>query len=169
MLTQQQTEPKTVNKAKAPKKTVIESRFGKLKINEDKTVCFPYGIPGIPGTSHYALADLPIRKELEKFNDFKVLQSLDDESIAFLVLPINKQNVFIEESDLNEARQSLAIDDSNLVTLLITSIQRTPESIDLSVNTRAPVLIDVENQLGAQYIFMNNKYNVRHILGDEIK
>lgn len=144
--------------------SVIESRFGEVIINEDNRIFFPYALPGIPNSFNFCLANLPRTTHEGIFQKFKVLQSLDDTTLSFAVLPLDKENSFIETQDLLTACEALAIKEENLLVLLIVSVHRTPDSVSLSVNTRAPVLVDAENKLAAQFIFMDNKYKVRHML-----
>lgn len=143
----------------------IGSRFGKIKINEENRIFFPYGLAGIPDMRYYCIAEKPddVFKNLPQF---KVLQSLENIDLSFIILPIDLDSHLIDNIDIDEACKTLGFENrDDVLMVLITSIHRSPESVKLSVNVRAPLLIDVNNKVAAQYIFMNNKYQVRHMLG----
>lgn len=139
----------------------VESRFGPITINISNAVYFPSGLLGMPNNVQFCLADLP----KETLEQFKLLQSLEDESLSFVVFPIDFDNPLIEKQDLQQAAEALQLEEKDTTILLITTVNRTPEKVSLSVNVRAPLLIDVERKLGAQYVLSSEKYNVRHIIG----
>lgn len=144
----------------------IESRFGAIGVNPEKKIIFPYGIAGIPDGKHYVIAELPGDYQ-KRLPNFRVLQSLDEHSLSFIVLPLGIDNALLDKNDLVEGCQAMEIDKNSLMILLITSVHR---SIDkdmdckLSVNTKAPILVDTENMLAAQYIFISDNYEIRHML-----
>ena len=51
----------------------------------------------------------------------------------------------------------------NLVVLLMVTVQRTP-STRITVNARAPLLIDSSARLAAQYVFPSDRYQVQHLI-----
>lgn len=138
----------------------VESRFGKIKINRENSVYFPRGILGFPENLDFCLADFPS----EKMEQFKVLQCLNDKELAFVVLPVQMQNQLIEQQDIDEATEILGIDKQNLAILLIVSVHRKASSVSLSVNVRAPIMVDTAQKLAAQFVFPNNKYEIRHFI-----
>jgi flagellar assembly factor FliW len=140
---------------------IVQSRFGKVTVTEKGRVFFPYGLAGIPDKVNFCITQLPSEVRLE---GFELLQSLDDLSLSFVVLPLAQTNNLIDREDVKEACKTLAIAEEDLLILLIASVHKEPDSTRLSVNTRAPVMVDVKNKLAAQYIFMNNKYEVRQYL-----
>ncbi|MCD6035533.1 MAG: flagellar assembly factor fliW [Rickettsiales bacterium] len=141
----------------------LESRFGPVKVTEKNRVFFPYGLAGIPEQHHYCISDLP---DAVKLDQFELLQSLEEKSLSFVVLPLAIDNSLIDRKDIEEACEALAIHHEDLLLLLITSVHKGLDSVKLSVNTRAPVMVDVKNKLAAQYIFMSNRYEVRHYLSE---
>ena len=96
---------------------------------------------------------------------FTLLQSLDDKSLAFITLPLNMDNPIIAEGDLKNACRDLQIAEGSLAALLVVSVHRGPAQVRLSVNARAPLLIDAERRMGVQYVFQNDQYKVQHMLG----
>jgi flagellar assembly factor FliW len=148
--------------APAPAKgeEVIESRFGKIKINRANAVFFPRGIIGFPENLDFCLADFPN----PKMEQFKVLQCLNDKELSFVVLPLERTNHLVETADIDEACQLLGIETTHLAMLLIVSVHRKSDGINLSVNARAPIFVDAEQKLAAQFVLPNSKYQIRHFI-----
>jgi flagellar assembly factor FliW len=148
--------PKTANSKSEIIK--INSRFGEVTVDTSKAIFFPKGLYGMPENLSFGLVKFPS----EKFANFSVLQCLNDYSLSFVVLPTGIKNTFVDENDMLEACTSNNISQENLGVLFIVSVQRTPEKTSLTVNAKAPILIDTTNQTGLQHILISPKYNVKH-------
>ncbi|MBN8827864.1 MAG: flagellar assembly protein FliW [Sphingobacteriia bacterium] len=137
----------------------ITTRFGAIQINKEKNITFPLGILGIEGVRSYCLADYPENK----FPNFKVLQSLDDLNISFLVNPVTDFKIF-DKKDLEECLNDLNIAQEELAIVLITSIHKNvgEEKARITVNMRAPIMIDTKNYVAYQYVFKNDNYSLQH-------
>jgi flagellar assembly factor FliW len=142
------------------KTLVIESRFGTLTIHPHATILFPQGLLGFGDCRDFALADLPNGKQPQ----FKALQCLTDANLAFLVAPLPSDSSAIDRTDVEEACQSLSIAQEDLVIVLIVTVRRDDDGAHVSVNLRAPVLIDTRRRVARQYVLPNNKYEIRHKL-----
>jgi flagellar assembly factor FliW len=138
----------------------IKSRFGDITVDPDKALFFPRGLLGMPDKFRFALTSFPN----EKMQQFTLLQSLDDTSLSFIALPLDINNSIIGLSDLQTACRDLQIPAENLALLLIASVHRGPEQVRLSVNARAPILVDAQQRTGAQYVFQQDHYKVQHML-----
>lgn len=145
----------------AAEKEAIETRFGKVYVNRAKPVVFSKGLLGFSDKQNFCLTEFPSER-LQK--QFKLLQSLDDDELAFITLPLDIQNGIVAEEDLLAACKDAELSDESLVTLLIVSVHRTPQQVRLSVNARAPLLIDADRKVGLQYVFRNDKYLVQHYI-----
>jgi flagellar assembly factor FliW len=139
---------------------VVKSRFGDITISLDKTLLFPRGLLGMPDKSRFALAGFPN----PKMQQFMIMQSLDDSDLAFITLPLEKENNIVTASDIQNAASDLQISENSLAVLLIVSVHRGLDQVKLSVNARAPLLIDVERKVGVQYVFSHDLYKVQHML-----
>lgn len=139
---------------------VIESRFGTLTIRPQATLMFPQGLLGFGDCRDFALAELPNGKQPQ----FKALQCLSDPSLAFLVAPLPSESPAIDRSDVEEACQTLSIAAEDLAIVLIVTVRRDDDGAHVSVNLRAPVLIDTKRRVARQYVLPNNKYEIRHQL-----
>ena len=143
-----------------PDQRQIDSRFGRLTINPAQAIHFPTGLLGMPDKANFCLARFPS----EKFARFSVLQSLDDEALAFITLPLDIDNPLIERADFAQASTDLHLPLSDVLPLLLVSVHRDSGVAKLSVNARAPVLIRASLKVGAQYVFPHTKYLIRQPL-----
>ena len=94
----------------------------------------------------------------------KLFQSLNREDISFLVIPHTYRNSPLTQSDLNKACEKLEIRKSNLTLLFIVSVYISVKKIELSLNIKAPILIDKSKRLCTQYVFDDDKYPIRQML-----
>ena len=139
---------------------VIESRFGRVKIDPRQQLYFASGMLGMPGRTQYCLTRFPS----EKMARFKLLQSLDDASLSFITLPIDLVNPVIGRDDLEQAAKDMGIPIGELAVLLVVTVHREMTGVRLSVNARAPVLIHTAQRSGTQYVFSHTRYQIRQAL-----
>jgi flagellar assembly factor FliW len=138
----------------------IKTRFGEITVDTSKTIMFPQGLLGMPDRFHFVLTNFPN----PKMQQFMLLQSVDDPSLSFITLPLNLQNAIIKAEDLRNACREARIDESNMAPLLIVSVHRSLNGVKLSVNARAPILVDAGQRMGVQYVFQQDTYKVQHML-----
>lgn len=139
---------------------VVDTRFGKVTLQREKIVAFPRGLLGMPEKKNFQIAEFPS----EKLRRFKLLQCCDDYALSFITLPVGLENGIIAAEDLLRASTELGIQADNLAVLLIASVHRAPDKVTISVNARAPLLIDASLRLAAQYVFQTDKYKVQHYI-----
>ena len=156
-----------VNSALLSEDTVsVDSRFGKININKNKVIRFTGGLLGMEDKTMFCLANFPD----SNYAQFKILQSLEDAALSFVVLPLdstaNGSVNFIEKSDFTTCLQTLGIEEKDAALLLVTSVHHIigADEVKVSVNVRAPLVIDTKNYSGTQYIFQSNKYQIRQML-----
>lgn len=138
----------------------IETRFGDAKIDRSKAIFFPRGLLGLAPELSFCMADFP----KEGYGEIRLLQCLNDESLAFMVLPVGLDNPYMDVEHVQDACTQLEIDAQNMLGLVILSVSRTPDSMNITGNMRAPLLVDVKQKRGAQFVFTNNKYEIAHKL-----
>lgn len=143
-----------------PQMQEITSRFGAVTVDKAKTMLFPVGILGMPDKHHFVLTDFPN----PKLQQFKLLQSLDDEGLSFITLPLDMENGLLDKADIEQACRDLEIPEDQLAVVLIVSVHRSMGGTQISVNARAPIFIDTERMAAAQYVFTSNKYKVQHFI-----
>lgn len=139
---------------------IIDTRFGKVAVQKDSFVSFPRGLLGMPDKRNFSVTDFPSKKLYK----FKLLQCLSDHSLSFITLPVALNNGIIAAEDLLAAAEELGINPDKLSIVLIVSVHRSPDKVAISVNARAPLLIDVSLRLAAQYVFSTDKYKVQHYI-----
>ena len=138
----------------------IDTRFGKVTIFRKNPIVFPNGLLGMPDKFEYCLTKFPS----EKLARFKLLQSLEDNELSFITLPVDLENPIIDKSDVMTACKDLEISSEELTMLLVVTVHRTPSAVRLSVNARAPIFINTPRRVATQYVFHNNKYQIQHMI-----
>lgn len=150
--------------AAAAMPSAITTRFGEIPLDAAKTLTFTYGLLGFADRQRYVLVDTPPPEVA-----FKLLQSLDDPELAFLVLPLDPTNGPIARADVEAACRVLALDPGPLALLGIVTLRREPPAVQFTVNLRAPLLLDTARRIGFQHVLANESYSLRELLprGDE--
>lgn len=140
------------------KTTILETRFGRIEVSASATITMPQGPHGFASFRRFALANIPGAED----STLKMFQSLDDEGLTFIVLPLDKDSGAIAAEDIAEAGETHGIAEENLAILLIVTV-RQGENGDIvkTANLRAPLLVDVSTRVARQHIFLNNNYPVR--------
>lgn len=154
--------PHTISEtsSEAVEMETIKTRFGDITVDISKTVNFARGLLGMPDKHKFVLTSFPN----PKMQQFMLLQSLDDKGLSFITLPLDMENGIIEQKDLNTACGDMQLNTGNVAILLIVNVHRNIQEVRLSVNARAPLIVDAERKIGVQYVFPNERYNVQHML-----
>lgn len=137
--------------------------FGEIKIAEEKILTFTEGIPSFEQVKKYVLID-----EGDVNSPFKWLQSVDQPTLAFAIVNpfLVKKDYDINISD--DTIKLLSIEKEEDVELY--AIVVVPEDISkMTMNLKAPVIINIKNRKGAQIILDTDKYGVRHYILDELR
>lgn len=137
----------------------ISTRFGVVTVHPDRLITLPDGLLGFADCQRFALADLPDPQGV-----FKLLQSVDEPELAFLVLPIDQIAGPLERSDLEHACRVLGFDWPALAVLALVTVRPDPEGVHFSINLKAPLLIDTGRQVGRQHVFAGEAYPLRYDL-----
>lgn len=137
--------------------------FEEIDIDENKLVSFEETIPGFPNSKRYAF----LFSE-DETSPFCWMQSIEESEVAFAllnpiyILPDYSPNVTVEElSVLGE------IDMSEIAVYNILVVPKKIE--DISVNLKAPIVINLQNKKGVQIILSDDRYKIRHNLQQEIQ
>jgi flagellar assembly factor FliW len=139
---------------------VIETRFGPMEFPKDQALFMPRGILGFAEHKNFGLAHLPNRF----IDQLMLLQSLTSPETSFLVLPLAIDCGIIGQDDLVAACSTMNVDPDNAVVAVIVTIRDAGGQPQVTVNLRAPILLDSESKTGWQYVLPNAKYPVRHNL-----
>ena len=139
--------------------------FGAIDIADDKIITMEKGMIGFPELTHFAL----IFDEEKKDKAFKImwLQSMDDGNVAFPVIdPVH----FIEDYHPSVNEEIIAplgeVNDDNTYLLVTVTVPKKVE--DFSVNLKAPIVINLDTNKGAQVI-TEDDYPVKYKIYDLLK
>lgn len=136
--------------------------FGKLEIDDSKIINFSEGIPGFDELKKYVMVldneDSP----------FYWLQSIDEPEIAFVMIDVFKYMPVYNPVIEKEVIENLG--EYNSEEILIYNIAVIPEDINkMSVNLKAPVVINTRTGKGIQAILNNEDYPIKHYLYEYIQ
>jgi len=132
--------------------------FGVIEVDDRETLYFPSGLPGFEGVKKFVLLG---RQESD--SPFFWLQSIDRPDLAFVVTdPFYIKEGYYVDVDDEEAEEIQITDPENVLTLAIVTI---PEDIRfMTVNLKAPVLINMKNNMGKQIIMKDNTFPVKYYI-----
>ena len=128
--------------------------FGKINIDEEGILHFPQGIPGFLDKKDYVLI------EFAEDSVFVVLQSIEEEGLAFITIP--PWNLVEDyEIDINKnTEKMLEIEgQEDIMLLVICTIKDKIEN--MTVNLAAPIIINHKKKLAKQIILDDTKYSTR--------
>jgi len=124
-----------------------------LEINDENIINFEYGLPGFEDLKKFTIVDI------EDYNPFLLLHSIEDHNIAMIVLNAGmldlEENLNIPEDKLKELSNK---DDNEVGVFLILKV--IDEDKNLTANTKAPVVINFQNQKGRQIILDNENLSM---------
>ncbi|MGP4073868.1 flagellar assembly protein FliW [Piscibacillus sp. B03] len=129
--------------------------FGEIEVNDQDVLTFESGLPGFQEHKQFVLLDL------EGNPAFKVLQSLKQENLAFIVT-----NPFLIEAkyefELEEAsKQQLKLEEPNDVQVWnIVTVQDPFEQS--TVNLKGPIVINAKKNLAKQLLLSESNYSTKH-------
>lgn len=136
--------------------------FGTVEIEESGIITFGEGLPGFEKSKKFVLL-----ASGDESSPFKWLQSVDDPQLAFaLVDPfVIKKDYEVNITD--EVIQAVGIEKAEDV--IIYSVVVVPENISqMSMNLRAPLVINLKNKKGIQVVLDSDRYSVRHYILEEL-
>jgi flagellar assembly factor FliW len=141
---------------------IINNKFGEVEVNSSNSIHFPLGILGMPVYKEFHLIPCPVAK----FSQFLLMQSAQTDELVFMVLPIDPEHPqYIKSEDLDAAYPQIDMDKKDISIVLIASTKEDEEGKKrITVNTCAPVFIDVNKKTAIQYVLQNNEYSVQQFV-----
>lgn len=144
----------------------VETRiFGEIDIAEEKIIYMEKGIIGFPELKRFAII---FNEEKGRNTSIMWFQSMDEPDIA---LPVMIPNIV--KSDYNPTVEDQLLEplgqltDENTYILVTVTVPKAIEEI--SVNLKAPIIINTDNHHGAQIITEDNfpvKYKIYEYIND---
>lgn len=144
---------------------VVETKcFGTVEIDDSKIITFESGILGFEGYQKYTL----IYDSVKNKKTIMWLQSVEEKSLALPVIdPMivdDKYSPVVEDSLLDAIG---GVDENNMLILTVLTV---PSDITkMTVNLKAPVVINTDTCKGVQLVADNEEYKVRQPVYDMLK
>ncbi len=134
-------------------------KFGKISIEKDNIIIFVNGIFGFEELRQFVIINI------EECRPFEWLISIENPVVAFPV--INPIPLF---TDYNPLKLQSAVDlaplkikdEKNVEAFCIVTLGDKPENATL--NLKGPILINMENRRGKQFILADDRYGLSHPL-----
>lgn len=141
---------------------VNTSRFGEIEANELEIIELPQGLIGFPELKKYILLNH------EKDSPFKWLQSIDDGSIAFVLINplLFKPDYTVEVTEVEVADLDISNEEDAVISVIIT-MPSNPQN--MTANLKAPLIFNLKNRRGKQIILNHPQYTTRHNLMEELR
>ena len=135
---------------------VETKHFGEIEVAEDQILDFIGGVPGFDGNRYVLL-----NSSNEENSPFVWLQSLDDTNVALVLL-----NTFMlypdYAPDVNDEFLGV-LEFEQREDLAVFSVMVIPEKMeDMTVNLKAPIIINNKNRKAIQVICDNSNYEIKH-------
>jgi flagellar assembly factor FliW len=133
---------------------------GEIKYAQKDIVIFNKGLLGFNELKKFFLIDL------EEFEPFKLLHSLENDDIGMIVIsPYD----FFEDYEIKineETITNLKIKSSEDV-MIVNTVTLNSDPSKITTNLQGPIIINISNNLGEQIIVDNSKYKVKEPLEKE--
>lgn len=137
--------------------------FGEIEIDESKLVVFDETIPGFPNSKRYAFLF-----DEDENSPFCWMQSVDEGDVSFALL--NPVEVLPKYNPKVTATELAILGDVDMSAISVYNILVVPQKIeDITVNLKAPIVINLNNKKAVQIILSDERYKVRHNLQQEIQ
>lgn len=133
----------------------LTSRLGPIVIDTEKIIAAPRGLFGFEALRQFVLLRLPAAR----FGPLGLLQCIEDTSSAFLFYADAPTASLYRPGDLEAACRELEIDLDAAATLVLVTAR--PSPVGLTMNLRAPVIVDTAHRIAFQHILANGDYPVR--------
>jgi flagellar assembly factor FliW len=130
---------------------------GIKEYNKEDIITFNKGIPGFEGLKRFIIFSV------EENEQFSILHSIDDEEIGIvLISPFTKFKDY-EFKLTDEKIQKLNITSDEEV-LVLNTVTLSSKIEDITINLKAPIIINIKSKLGEQIILDDQKYSIKQTL-----
>lgn len=136
----------------------LNTKYHGVREYEEKDILsFKKGLPGFEGLNKFII--FPV----EDNEIFSILHSLEDDSIGLVVVSpfyvIKDYEFKLEDEKIDELKIESPED-----VLVLNTVTLNSDIENITVNLKAPIIINIKNKLGEQIILDNPNYSIRHSL-----
>lgn len=133
---------------------------GVKEFEEEDVIVFKKGIPGFEDLKKFIL--FPVQD-----NDvFSILHSLENENIGLIVVSpfylVKDYEFKLDDEKISELKVEGQKD-----VLVLNTVTLNSNVENITVNLKAPIVINTKSKLGEQIILDNPKYSIKHLLAEE--
>ena len=135
----------------------VSKIHGEMEYEENNIVTFNKGIPGFDELKKFILLDL------QEYEPFKLLQSLENDEISLIV---TSPYEFFKEYEIKlseETIKNLKIESPEQV-MILTTVTLNSDVKKITTNLQGPIVINTSNNFGEQIVLDNPKYKVKNPL-----
>lgn len=142
---------------------IITKLFGEIEVDEEKLISFPQGIIGFP-----EIKDFLLIHDSETKGNIRWMQSIQEPAFAMPVIdPLtikSDYNPCIEDELLKPLGD---VKEEDLLVLVTITVPHEVEK--MTVNLRAPIIINGENRRATQLIIDDEQYAVKYPIYEALK
>ena len=138
----------------------VETRFGPYEFDAASTLYLPQGLLGFGNFHRFGIGNLPD----PNLPMFKLLQSLENLQLSFIVNPLDDDQELIAEADLVAACDATGTAREDAGFMLVVTLRQELNGLSLSVNLRAPLVVDIQKRMARQIVLQNPDYPVRYAI-----
>ena len=132
----------------------ISKVHGEIQYEENNIITFNKGIPGFNELKKFILLDL------QEYEPFKLLQSLENDEISLIV---TSPYEFFKDYEIKlseETIKNLKIESPEQV-MILTTVTLNSDVKKITTNLQGPIVINTSNNFGEQIVLDNSKYKVK--------
>lgn len=130
---------------------------GNVNYDLEEVVKFEKSIPGFDGINSFIIRDA------DEESPFKILQSIDDVNIGFVLISPFEVEESYEIKLADELMERLNIKKSSDV-VLYSLVNLSSKVENITVNLKAPLVINIIEKKGEQFIVDKEIYKIKHPL-----
>jgi len=132
----------------------ISKVHGEMQYEENNIITFNKGIPGFNELKKFILLNL------QEYEPFKLLQSLEDDEISLIV---TSPYEFFRDYEIKlgeETIKNLKIESTEQV-MILTTVTLNSDVKKITTNLQGPIVINTSINFGEQIVLDNSKYKVK--------
>ncbi len=138
---------------------IISKLFGKIDYTAENVVRFEEGLIGIPEKKNFILI------EKEDFKPFSYLQSVDDGSFVLIIINPLMVEAAYQFEIFKDDLAAIGLTEENPENFSIMAIVIFSKNVEeVTVNMKAPILINIHTKQAKQVILQNDDYSVEEPL-----